>query len=132
MEKLGMTFDRRFVHDGHEVIAYAKSNPRIATIAQNIFEGMQQSAAEGIFPHWNGVERRQHEAGKHPRRDRADERTGYRIDWKLYYRLLRLGLPAAYTSMERALSQLVMVGIVASFGPIALAVYSLAQRRPCR
>src|SRR4051812_11344824 len=27
MEKLGMTFDRRFVHNGNEVVAYAKSNP---------------------------------------------------------------------------------------------------------
>lgn len=54
--------------------------------------------------------------------------SGYRIDWGLYKRLLRLGIPASVTSMERALSQLVMVGMASSFGVTALAVFTLAQR----
>jgi RimJ/RimL family protein N-acetyltransferase len=39
MEKLGMTFDRRFVHDGNELVAYAKNNPHPnQTIAANLVE----------------------------------------------------------------------------------------------
>jgi putative MATE family efflux protein len=53
---------------------------------------------------------------------------GYKVDWELTRRLVRIGIPASVTSMERALSQFVMIGIVASFGVTTLGIYTLSQR----
>lgn len=49
MEKLGMTFDRRFVHDGNEVVAYAKASPYAGqTIARNLFESIAPVSEESF------------------------------------------------------------------------------------
>ncbi len=53
---------------------------------------------------------------------------GYKVDWALNWRLLRLGIPASITSAERSMAQLAMIGVVSSFGVTALGVYSLVQR----
>jgi putative MATE family efflux protein len=52
----------------------------------------------------------------------------YRLDLPLMWRMLRIGAPASITSMERSLSQLAVVWLVAFFGDISLAAYALAQR----
>jgi Na+-driven multidrug efflux pump len=53
---------------------------------------------------------------------------GFHFDWGLTRRMIRIGIPASVTSMERALSQFIMLGVVASFGVTALGVYTLSQR----
>ncbi|MBI4214096.1 MAG: MATE family efflux transporter [Chloroflexi bacterium] len=53
---------------------------------------------------------------------------GLKVDPELAVRQLRIGAPASVTSAERALSNLVLVGIVAPFGATAIAVYSVTQR----
>lgn len=53
---------------------------------------------------------------------------GFRLDLALARRQLQIGLPSSVTSAERALSGLVVIGIVAPFGATALAVYTVAQR----
>lgn len=54
--------------------------------------------------------------------------TGLRPDFPLYWRIIRLGTPASWTQGERSVAQLILVGIVAPFGDIPLAAYSLVQR----
>jgi Na+-driven multidrug efflux pump len=54
--------------------------------------------------------------------------SGYRVDGALLWRLTKLGAPASITQMERAVSQLVLVGFVTFFGDYALAAYSLTRR----
>ena len=49
-------------------------------------------------------------------------------DFPLWGRLLRIGIPAAVTSGERSLAQLILVGIVAPFGDVSLTAYALSQR----
>ncbi|MFN0072994.1 MAG: MATE family efflux transporter [Chloroflexota bacterium] len=49
-------------------------------------------------------------------------------DLPLMGRMLRIGLPASVTNGERSLAQLLLIGIVAPFGDVALAAYSLVQR----
>lgn len=51
-----------------------------------------------------------------------------RLDFPLYWRIIRLGVPASVTSAERSIAQLILVVLVAPFGDIALAAYSLSQR----
>ena len=51
-----------------------------------------------------------------------------RLDFPLYWRMIRLGAPASVTSAERSVAQLLMVFLVAPFADIALAAYSLSQR----
>ena len=53
---------------------------------------------------------------------------GLKVDPELAVRQLQIGAPASVTSAERALSNLVIVGVVAPFGPTAIAVYSVTQR----
>ena len=53
---------------------------------------------------------------------------GYYVDYQLLWRLLKIGAPAAVTGMQRALSQLIVVIIVARFGDGALAAYALTRR----
>jgi putative MATE family efflux protein len=52
----------------------------------------------------------------------------FRFDGQTIWRQVRLGAPASVTSMERSLAQLLVVGIVAPFGDLALAAFSLTQR----
>ncbi|MPZ51000.1 MAG: MATE family efflux transporter [Dehalococcoidia bacterium] len=51
-----------------------------------------------------------------------------KIDLKAMWRQLKIGLPASVTGMERSLAQILVVGLVAPFGDVALAAYSLTQR----
>jgi len=51
-----------------------------------------------------------------------------RLDGRAIWNLVKLGAPASITSMERSLAQLLVVGIVAPFGDLALAAFSLTQR----
>ena len=52
----------------------------------------------------------------------------YRLDLPLIWGLVRQGLPASVTNMQRGVSQLVVVGVAAQFGDIALAAFALARR----
>ena len=53
---------------------------------------------------------------------------GYHLDVPLMWRMIRLGLPASGTQLERGLSELMLVRLVAPFGDIALGAYSLTRR----
>ena len=53
---------------------------------------------------------------------------GYRFDAPLMGRMLKIGLPASGTQLERGLSELMLVRLVAPFGDIALAAYALTRR----
>ena len=52
----------------------------------------------------------------------------FRIDTPLIWSLLRQGAPASVTNMQRGVSQLVVVGVAAQFGDVALAAFALARR----
>ena len=52
----------------------------------------------------------------------------FRIDFPLIWSLLRQGAPASVTNMQRGVSQLVVVGVAAQFGDVALAAFALARR----
>lgn len=51
-----------------------------------------------------------------------------RVDPRAMARQIRIGLPAAVTSAERSFAQLVVYGLVAPFGDLSLAAYSLTSR----
>lgn len=52
----------------------------------------------------------------------------FRIDLPLIWSLIRQGVPASVTNMQRGVSQLVVVGVAAQFGDVALAAFALARR----
>ena len=52
----------------------------------------------------------------------------YSIDLPLIWSLIRQGAPASVTNMQRGVSQLVVVGVAAQFGDVALAAFALARR----
>ncbi|MBI4312301.1 MAG: MATE family efflux transporter [Chloroflexi bacterium] len=53
---------------------------------------------------------------------------GYRVDYPLLWRMLKLGTPASLAGTERATAQLVLLGFVSPFGDVALAAYALTRR----
>ena len=53
---------------------------------------------------------------------------GYYADYPMIWRVLKIGLPASVTGAQRAVSQLIMVFIVAPFGAGALAAFALSRR----
>ena len=53
---------------------------------------------------------------------------GYYVDYPMIWRVLKIGLPASVTGAQRAVSQLIMVFIVAPFGAGALAAFALSRR----
>jgi putative MATE family efflux protein len=53
---------------------------------------------------------------------------GYYLDYALIWRVVKVGVPASITGGQRAVSQLIVVGLVASFGDIALAAFALSRR----
>ncbi len=53
---------------------------------------------------------------------------GFYLDPRLIGRIFWIGLPATVTSMDRSLSQLILLGVVARFGDFALAAFYLARR----
>ena len=52
----------------------------------------------------------------------------FRIDPGIIWRLLKVGIPAAITAMQRTLGNLVLIWITAPFGTLAVAAHSLNQR----
>ncbi|MBI4340316.1 MAG: MATE family efflux transporter [Chloroflexi bacterium] len=52
----------------------------------------------------------------------------YRLDPPVLLRTTKIGLPASVTGMERSIAQLVVLGIVATFGTLAVAAFSLTRR----
>lgn len=54
--------------------------------------------------------------------------TGYRMDFLLMWRLIRVGAPAALTGMQRSSSQLILLIVVASFGDGPVAAFALSRR----
>ena len=52
----------------------------------------------------------------------------YCLDFPLMWRMLRLAGPASVTNAERSLSQILIIGIVATFGDYALAAFALTRR----
>ena len=52
----------------------------------------------------------------------------YRVDVGLIWRLIRVGLPAAMTSVQRSGSQLVLLICVSSFGDAPVAAFALSRR----
>jgi putative MATE family efflux protein len=52
----------------------------------------------------------------------------WRIDLPLIWQLVKIGLPAAVTNVQRAFSQLAMLAIVAPFGTGALAAFTVTRR----
>ncbi|MBI4310138.1 MAG: MATE family efflux transporter [Chloroflexi bacterium] len=52
----------------------------------------------------------------------------YRLDPLVLWRTAKLGGPASVTGMERSIAQLVVVGIVAGFGTVGIAAFSLTRR----
>ena len=52
----------------------------------------------------------------------------FRVDLPLIWSLVRQGVPASVTNMQRGVSQLVVVGVAAQFGDVALAAFALARR----
>jgi len=53
---------------------------------------------------------------------------GYRLDFRLLWRIIRIGTPASVTTAERTVAQVILIGLVAPFGDFALAAYSITRR----
>lgn len=53
---------------------------------------------------------------------------GYRFDRKISWQLIKIGFPASIVNSERATAQLVLLGLAAGFGEIALAAYAIVRR----
>ncbi|MDP6514716.1 MAG: MATE family efflux transporter, partial [SAR202 cluster bacterium] len=53
---------------------------------------------------------------------------GYYVDYKLIWRVIKVGVPASVTGAQRAVSQLIVVSLVAPFGDVALAAFALSRR----
>src|SRR5207247_125024 len=51
-----------------------------------------------------------------------------RVDFPLLWRQVQIGAPSSATQMASSLSNIVVVGLVASFGDMTLAAYSITQR----
>jgi putative MATE family efflux protein len=54
--------------------------------------------------------------------------AGFRPDFPLYWRMIKLGAPASWTTGERALAQILLTGVVTPFGDAMLAAFALSQR----
>ncbi|MBM2810270.1 MAG: hypothetical protein HW416_1029 [Chloroflexi bacterium] len=53
---------------------------------------------------------------------------GYRPDGPILRQILRIGLPASVTGVERSFAQLLLMGLVAPFGDGAVALFALSRR----
>jgi len=53
---------------------------------------------------------------------------GYRLDWVILRQIIKIGLPASITGMERSFSQLLLMGLIAPFGDAAVALFALSRR----
>ena len=53
---------------------------------------------------------------------------GFRLDYPIMWQMLKIGAPASVGGVERGVSQLVLMAVVAPFGDIALAAFGLTRR----
>ncbi len=53
---------------------------------------------------------------------------GFRLDWNLIWRIVKISIPASISSIEKSLARVLLLGIVASFGTLAVAAYSVAEK----
>ncbi len=53
---------------------------------------------------------------------------GYYVDYPMIWSILKIGIPASVTGAQRAISQLIVVFMVAPFGAGALAAFALSRR----
>jgi putative MATE family efflux protein len=53
---------------------------------------------------------------------------GYRLDWTILRQIMRVGLPASVTGMERSFSQLLLMGLITPFGDAAVALFAISRR----
>jgi putative MATE family efflux protein len=54
--------------------------------------------------------------------------SGFRLDFGIILRMVRIGLPALISGLQRSLSNLVMIWLMAPFGTVAVAAHTLNQR----
>ncbi|MFC1948109.1 MATE family efflux transporter [Chloroflexota bacterium] len=52
----------------------------------------------------------------------------FRVDLNLIRRTIKIGIPSSVSNIQRSLSNLVLLWLIASFGTIAVAAHSLCQR----
>jgi putative MATE family efflux protein len=89
--------------------------------------GLPGAAIARLGAEWLGVTINMFALFKGSSRLRIDLKS-YTWDFGLIWRLTKVGAPASVTNMQRALTQLVMVLIVAPFGDGALAAFALTRR----
>ena len=53
---------------------------------------------------------------------------GYYVDYRLMWRLIKIGTPASIAATERSMAQLILLVFVTPFGDMALAAYALTRR----
>ncbi|MBF8267018.1 MAG: family efflux transporter [Dehalococcoidia bacterium] len=53
---------------------------------------------------------------------------GFRLDFPVIWRIVKIGTPASIGGTERAVGQLVLMGLVSPFGDVALAGYAITRR----
>jgi putative MATE family efflux protein len=53
---------------------------------------------------------------------------GFRFDGKILWRMVKVGLPASFTGMERNFASLLIVKFISPFGTVAVAAHSLLNR----
>ncbi len=53
---------------------------------------------------------------------------GFRPDFGVIWRIVKVGVPASVTGMERTFGQLIMIGLVVPFGTLAVAAHTLTQQ----
>jgi putative MATE family efflux protein len=53
---------------------------------------------------------------------------GFRLDFSVMWRLIKIGIPAALMGLQSQLGTLILVRVITSFGTLALAAYTIAQR----
>lgn len=54
--------------------------------------------------------------------------SNFRLDRNIIWRLVKIGIPASVTGMQRTLPDLVLVWFIAPFGTLAVAAHSIVQR----
>lgn len=54
--------------------------------------------------------------------------AGFRLDFNTIWRIVKIGIPASVTGMQRAFGSIVLTWFMAPFGTVAVAAHSLAQR----
>ncbi len=53
---------------------------------------------------------------------------GFRLDFSIIGRLIRIGIPSALTMLQSQFGTLILLRVISSFGTIALAAFTLGQR----